>query len=169
MLACGRCAALTEYENNSMIFWSLLGVTLLAAGLTSWAMLSRKAAQRTAKGGRAKEAARRDGKTSASGKGKVAEDGPRVPNGRAFSAVEIRLGGNACRAAQALAGTSLLAAKAPVLPLPDCTESRCRCSFEKLDDRRQDSRRWIDHGLEPRIFSAAERRKARGRRRSDRR
>ncbi|HEX7080138.1 MAG TPA: hypothetical protein VF329_03915 [Gammaproteobacteria bacterium] len=82
----------------------------------------------------------------------------------AYSAVEIRAPAGACAAAKALAGKTFLASEAPALPLERCDAARCRCSFEKLPDRRQDSRRWSDEGLSPVVFDGAERRKTEDRR-----
>lgn len=84
-----------------------------------------------------------------------------------FAGVEIRSGGTPCSAARALAGRVFLAADAPDLPLPDCTAERCRCAFEKRADRRDDARRWSDHGVEATITTAIERRTGAGRRRAD--
>lgn len=86
---------------------------------------------------------------------------------RTFAGVEIRVGASACSAARALAGQAFLAHEAPSLPLDDCNEARCRCAFEKHDDRRQETRRWTDDGLATTIFSAAERRARADRRASE--
>lgn len=75
-----------------------------------------------------------------------------------FAGVRIRLGTTACAAAQALAEEHFLADEAPALPLAGCAQARCRCTFEKLGDRRVESRRWVDEGLSATIFSADERR-----------
>ena len=76
----------------------------------------------------------------------------------AFAGVEIHVSANACRPARALTGGIFLAAEAPALPLDGCTQARCRCSFQKLVDRRQESRRWSDEGLAATLYSAEERR-----------
>jgi hypothetical protein len=76
----------------------------------------------------------------------------------AFAGVRIRLGTGACAAAQALAEQHFLVDEAPALPLAGCAQARCRCTFEKLADRRIESRRWADEGLSATIFSADERR-----------
>jgi len=89
------------------------------------------------------------------------------PAGRHFASVEIRAGSGACDAAKTLAGERFLAHQAPPLPLRACTEARCRCSFAKLSDRREDSRRWADDGLGASVFNAAERRERPDRRDSD--
>jgi type II secretory pathway pseudopilin PulG len=81
-----------------------------------------------------------------------------------FAGVQIRLGSAACAAARSLADQHFLADKAPTLPLPACTEARCRCSFQRLSDRRTDTRRWADEGVAPTIFSAEERRESSDRR-----
>jgi hypothetical protein len=75
-----------------------------------------------------------------------------------FAGVEIRMGNVICAAAKAVAGQRFLANRAPPLPLPDCDEARCRCSFVKHSDRRLDGRRWEDEGLSATLFTATEQR-----------
>jgi hypothetical protein len=75
-----------------------------------------------------------------------------------FASVEIRTGSSVCAAAEAVAGQRFLANSAPQLPLPDCSEARCRCTFVKLSDRRMDGRRWEDAGVSATLFTAAEQR-----------
>ena len=54
-----------------------------------------------------------------------------------FAAVTIVAARECCSAVQELAGEKILAAKAPRLPLDDCTSpSSCQCRFKKLSDRR---------------------------------
>jgi hypothetical protein len=89
----------------------------------------------------------------------------RRPAGR-FQSVEIHVGARACADAQGLAGERFLAADAPSLPLAGCTAARCRCTYKKLSDRREEGRRWSDEGLGVMIFNAEERR-SRGDRRGD--
>lgn len=52
-----------------------------------------------------------------------------------------------CAAAEALAGKRLLAHEAPMLPLPGCDRSKCRCRYNRLTDRRTEARRAADVGL----------------------
>ena len=62
-----------------------------------------------------------------------------------FVAVTIIAARECCSAVQELAGEKILAAKAPRLPLDDCTApSSCQCRFKKLSDRRDgdDDRRY---------------------------
>jgi hypothetical protein len=75
-----------------------------------------------------------------------------------FAGVEVRIGATACEAARAMVGRRFLVGEAPKLPLAGCTEARCRCSFEKLSDRRSETRRWSDEGVSATVFSATERR-----------
>lgn len=82
-----------------------------------------------------------------------------------FAGVELRVGSPACKAARRLAGDVFLMREAPALPLASCDVARCRCSFEKRPDRREDNRRWEDHGVQATITSAIERRGGRDRRR----
>ena len=55
--------------------------------------------------------------------------------------------GNCCSAAEALAGKPLLAREAPILPLPGCDRSKCRCRYNRLADRRTEARRASDVGM----------------------
>jgi hypothetical protein len=84
-----------------------------------------------------------------------------------FAGVRIRVGSGACEAAQAIVNEHFLVKQAPELPLRECTAPRCRCSFEKLSDRRAESRRWADEGIGAVVFSASERRAVPDRRDSD--
>jgi hypothetical protein len=81
-----------------------------------------------------------------------------------YAGVELRVGSPACKAARGLAGKVFLMHEAPVLPLGRCDAARCRCSFEKRSDRREENRRWEDHGVQATITSAVERRAGRDRR-----
>lgn len=53
-----------------------------------------------------------------------------------FHAVSIKLSGEACAAAQALAGRRYLSGSAPRLPLPECDRGECQCCFVHHQDRR---------------------------------
>jgi hypothetical protein len=73
-----------------------------------------------------------------------------------FGAVELVAGSSSCGAAKQLAGERLLAADAPMLPLPECT-TRCRCSYRRYGDRRDINRRRGDDGLpEDFIYAGSE-------------
>ncbi|MEQ9562352.1 MAG: hypothetical protein RLN69_07525 [Woeseiaceae bacterium] len=54
----------------------------------------------------------------------------------AFHAVSIRLGPNACLAAQEMAGKRFLSGAAPRIPLPECDNLECKCRFVHHKDRR---------------------------------
>jgi hypothetical protein len=58
-----------------------------------------------------------------------------------FRAVELQPCTHPCEVAIAIAGKRFLAGEAPVLPLPGCRRSHCRCSYKKFDDRRASQRR----------------------------
>lgn len=90
----------------------------------------------------------------------------KIRSRHSFQSVEIRAGSRACSAARRREGQRFLAADAPSLPLAGCTAERCTCSYKKLEDRREETRRWSDEGLGVTIFNAEERR-SRGDRRSD--
>ena len=60
----------------------------------------------------------------------------RRPGNTAYHAVSIKLGEQACEAAQALSGRRFLSNAAPRLPLADCDAAQCGCGFVHHDDRR---------------------------------
>ena len=83
-----------------------------------------------------------------------------------FHAVSIKLGRNPCDAVSAVDGVRFLSKDAPQLPLPDCTNPDCRCTYQHFDDRRAGPRRDSDVGL-PSEAPGEERRTRRGRRVTD--
>jgi hypothetical protein len=89
---------------------------------------------------------------------------PAKAGGR-FRAVEIRTRSGACDRARALEGRRFLAKNAPPLPLNDCSEAQCSCSFTKLSDRRTEGRRLDFGGLTATLFLTTNRRAKRDRRR----
>lgn len=88
-----------------------------------------------------------------------------------YQAVSIQCRADACAAAKAIAGKRFLTAAAPTLPLAGCGAAQCHCSYARHADQRsdEDDRRSV-HSLQTELFTrtAAERRKRRGRRRTDR-
>lgn len=69
----------------------------------------------------------------------VADPSPpvrRPTSNSAFHAVSIKLSGEACSAAQAMAGRRFLSGSAPKLPLPECDRPECHCRFVHHQDRR---------------------------------
>ena len=83
-----------------------------------------------------------------------------------FHAVAIKPGRNACDAVVEIEGVRFLSREAPQLPLPDCTNPDCRCTYQHFDDRRQGPRRDSDVGL-PSKPPEEDRRQRRGRRSTD--
>lgn len=75
-----------------------------------------------------------------------------------FKGIAIVLGPAACDAVQNLEGKRFLLRNAPRLPLQNCTENNCGCTFKKLDDRRDEIRRWSDCGVESILFNGDEQR-----------
>jgi hypothetical protein len=64
---------------------------------------------------------------------------------RRHAAVEIVRGDQAgCAAVRALSGQRFLGEEAPRLPLPDCDQPECRCSYRHHEDRRSETRRATD-------------------------
>jgi hypothetical protein len=82
-----------------------------------------------------------------------------------YHSVSIRIGKDACAAANAVAGRRFLAAKAPQLPLHGCNAERCTCVFLHHEDRRAEDRR-ADETLTP-GFGGHNQRVGAGRRRED--
>ena len=66
-----------------------------------------------------------------------------------YHAVSIRCASSACQAAKDAAGERHLSAEAPLLPLKQCDRpDQCTCRYQHFDDRRGDSRRRSDQGLQ---------------------
>jgi hypothetical protein len=88
-----------------------------------------------------------------------------------FSAVSIVTTSACCDAGQQLAGKTFLLAQAPRLPLAECTRpDECRCRFQKHADRRgaDPERRVMQSMWHTNAWDdGGERRKKRGRRKSD--
>ena len=92
-----------------------------------------------------------------SAKGKLStEKATPVKRTQPYAGVEIHCGQNACTEAKGLRNKKLLASSAPALPLTGCSADNCACAYRKWDDRRQESRRSMDDGLEPLIFDGKE-------------
>ena len=85
-----------------------------------------------------------------------------------FRAVSIRPGQDCCEAARQFGNMRFLCAKAPRLPLPECTAAVCNCRYVHYSDRRsgQDRRRIYDWNRE-RDLDVVNRRSGRGRRSTD--
>lgn len=88
-----------------------------------------------------------------------------------FAAVSIVTTSACCDASQQLAGKTFLLAQAPRLPLAECTRpDECRCRFQKHADRRgaEPERRVMQSMWHTNAWGdGGERRKQRGRRKSD--
>ena len=89
-----------------------------------------------------------------------------------FSGVEIVPGpGSCCAAVNRVTGQRLLSVTAPVLPLADCDQAACACSYERYSDRRTEIRRDVDAGIgtaSQMFHRNCQRSGARGRRATDR-
>jgi hypothetical protein len=85
-----------------------------------------------------------------------------------FRAVSIRPGENSCEAARQFGRMRFLCAKAPRLPVPECTAATCTCRYVHFADRRsgQDRRATYDWTRE-RELGVVNRRSGRGRRATD--
>lgn len=65
-----------------------------------------------------------------------------------FNAVEVMPRKDACcEAVRAISGRRFLPEEAPLVPLPDCDEPNCDCTYRRFDDRRNDIRRAGDLGF----------------------
>jgi hypothetical protein len=88
-----------------------------------------------------------------------------------YRAVSIQCPAEGCAAAKALDKKRFLTREAPVLPLKDCDQATCHCSYAHHADRRSvdDDRRSI-HSLQTELYTRTagqERRTRRGRRKED--
>jgi hypothetical protein len=64
-----------------------------------------------------------------------------------------------CAAVREQSQTRYLCNKAPMLPLPDCSNaSQCRCKYRHWQDRRQEDRRALKWGIASLYFNGADRR-----------
>jgi len=85
-----------------------------------------------------------------------------------YRAVSIRPGEECCEAARQFGKMRFLCAKAPRLPVPECTAATCNCRYIHYADRRsgKDRRSVYDWSRE-RQLGMVNRRAARGRRATD--
>lgn len=87
----------------------------------------------------------------------------------AFHAVSVVPGAQACGAVLQVTGVRFLSRQAPKLPLHGCDKTQCTCSYRHHLDRRSGPRRSADFfSHQVRSNVGEERRKSRGRRRTDR-
>ena len=86
-----------------------------------------------------------------------------------YPAVALVASRGCCAAVKGLAGSKILAAAAPNLPLPDCSmPAQCRCKFQKYSDRRdEDNRRFQFASERSAWYSGGQRRRSGGRRTDD--
>ena len=85
----------------------------------------------------------------------------------AWHAVSITTKSTSCEAARALRSARFLSAKAPRLPLPECTADSCPCAYKHHEDRRGPPRRKSEATGLKRGNVTQERRGTRGRRETD--
>ncbi len=84
-----------------------------------------------------------------------------------YRAVSVYSRVDACPAARRIENKKFLAAHAPQLPLGGCSNpSTCQCRYRHFEDRRQEIRRDVDHGLPARAWFEADRRHRRDRRKN---
>jgi hypothetical protein len=70
-----------------------------------------------------------------------------------------------CDVAREQSGTRYLCNEAPMLPLPDCSNSQqCRCKYQHWNDRRQEDRRALMSSMASQYYSGDERRTSNDRR-----
>lgn len=104
--------------------------------------------------------------------GRSADDTPPQPAHAAtdtrFRAVSIRPGDDCCEAARQFGNLRFLCAKAPRLPLPECTASTCACRYVHFADRRTGRERRARYDwTRERELDVVNRRSGRGRRSTD--
>lgn len=75
-----------------------------------------------------------------------------------FGAVSIKIGPQACTAAQYLRGKRFLSHQAPALPLSKCDISDCQCNYGYYKDRRAEDDRRFPSAIMQSIFSDKEKR-----------
>jgi hypothetical protein len=98
----------------------------------------------------------------------VLQDSVRIHLTNPWHAVAIRTAQPACPAAAKLGKRRFLSREAPVLPLAGCPNpQKCRCVYQKFDDRRTLSRRASDEGRPAAPYTGLDRRGAPGRRKTD--
>lgn len=61
--------------------------------------------------------------------------------GSGYPAVSIRAGQDCCQAVKATNGVRYLSTEAPILPLPECTSNKCRCTYAHHSERRTGTER----------------------------
>jgi hypothetical protein len=85
-----------------------------------------------------------------------------------YRAVSIRPGEECCEAARQFGKMRFLCAKAPRLPVPECTAATCGCRYVHFADRRSGKdRRSVYDWTRERELGVVNRRAARGRRATD--
>jgi hypothetical protein len=85
-----------------------------------------------------------------------------------YRAVSIRPGEECCEAARQFGKMRFLCAKAPRLPVPECTAATCNCRYLHYADRRSGKdRRSVYDWTRERQLGVVNRRAARGRRATD--
>ncbi len=85
-----------------------------------------------------------------------------------YRAVSIRAGEDCCEAARQFGKMRFLCARAPRLPVPECTAATCTCRYVHYADRRSGKdRRSVYDWTRERELGVVNRRAARGRRATD--
>jgi hypothetical protein len=111
---------------------------------------------------------RRNKKPRQSSRSKQASIPAKAPS--PYAAVSIKPGNSPCEAVKRIAGERYLKSEAPSLPLADCDHPPCHCLYVHHEDRRDGAQdRRLPNSLSERLFaqSREERRKRRGRRKTD--
>jgi hypothetical protein len=94
--------------------------------------------------------------------------GPSSGTDSRFRAVSIRPGEGCCEAARQFGKMRFLCAKAPRLPVPECTSATCSCRYVHHADRRSGKdRRSVYEWTRERQLGLVNRRAAQGRRSTD--
>lgn len=106
----------------------------------------------------------------ASGRPAVSVGSAQSARGPEFVSLVLRVPdpGHACDGARRNANSTFVAANAPALPLRDCGFANCRCSYERVANRRRSERRTkADRRDEIRFEMKGDRRSGKDRRKTN--
>jgi hypothetical protein len=80
-------------------------------------------------------------------KGKPASAKARSTSATPYAGAEVVPGKDGCcEAVRAIAKQRFLCKEAPLIPLRDCNQSQCTCTYRRFADRRTNERRVVDLG-----------------------
>jgi hypothetical protein len=86
-----------------------------------------------------------------------------------YRCVVIKAGLMQCKAVDKYKSKRLLTSEAPVLPVPGCDSTECKCKFVRYEDRRRDDRRAMIKSAASQILSEHENKRVKTDRRKTKR